>query len=172
MCYSAQIWADYHRYVRQFGATVDIAEFARLYEQRNRGEKIRTPRAMDAAFAGATTPETHAIRKFIASWNETQEAELQQELFRQTKRVADAQRALQERVTKKAREDVRIGGNKVAQLTARLKDLQRSRPVPGDSRVFPQMHAPVLVSEGGRPVVRPMRYQCRPAGKPASYDRR
>ena len=80
MCYSAQIWADYHRYVRQFGATVDIAEFARLYEQRNRGGKIRTPRAMDAAFAKSATPEGQAIHKLIASWNETQEAELQQEL--------------------------------------------------------------------------------------------
>ena len=172
MCYSAQIWADYHRYVRKFGATVDIAEFARLYEQRNRGGKIRTPRAMDAAFAKAGAPETPAISQLIASWNERQEAELQQELFRQKKRVADAQHALQVRVTRKAQEDVRIGGNKVAQLAARLKDLQRSRPVPEDSRIFPQMHAPVLVSDGGRLVVRPMRYQCRPAGKPASYDRR
>jgi len=172
MCYSAQIWADYHRYVRKFGADVDIAEFARLYEQRSRGARIRTPRAMDAAFAQAATPEGQAISGLIAAWNESQVTELQQELFRQKKRVADGERALRARVTKKAQEDVRIGGNKVAQLTARLKDLQRSRLVPEDSRIFPHMHAPVLVAEGGRLVVRPMRYQCRVAGKPADYDRR
>lgn len=172
MCYSAQIWADYHRYVRKFGADVDIAEFARVYEQRSRGAKVRTPRAMDAAFAEAATPQGQAISGLIASWNESQVTELQQELFRQKKRVADGERALQGRVTKKAQEDVRIGGNKVAQLTARLKDLQRSRLVPEDSRIFPQMHAPVLVSEGGRLVLRPMRYQCRVAGKPVDYDRR
>ena len=172
MCYSAQIWADYHRYVRKFGADVDIAEFARVYEQRSRGAKIRTPRAMDAAFAEADTPQGQAISGLIASRNESQLTELQQELFRQKKRVADGERALRTRVTKKAQEDVRIGGNKVAQLTARLKDLQRSRLAPGDSRIFPQMHAPVLVSDGGRLVVRPMRYQCRVAGKPADYDRR
>src|SRR5690606_8072370 len=44
--------------------------------------------------------------------------------------------------------------------------------VPEDSRIFPHMHAPVLVAEGGRLVVRPMRYQCPVAGKPADYDRR
>jgi putative SOS response-associated peptidase YedK len=36
--------------------------------------------------------------------------------------------------------------------------------------MFPGYYCPVLVSEGGRVVVKPMRYQCRPAGKPAFYD--
>ena len=30
--------------------------------------------------------------------------------------------------------------------------------------------APVMVMENGKRVVKPMRYQCRPAGKPESYD--
>src|SRR5690606_6573631 len=123
MCYSAQIWADYHRYVRKFGADVDIAEFARLYEQRSRRASIRTPRAMDAAVAQAATPEDEPISGHIAAWTDSQGTELQQELFRQKKRVAAGGRAMRARVTKKAQEDVRIGGNKVAQLTARLKDL-------------------------------------------------
>lgn len=31
-------------------------------------------------------------------------------------------------------------------------------------------YAPVMVMENGRRVVKPMRYQCRPAGKPVFYD--
>jgi len=36
--------------------------------------------------------------------------------------------------------------------------------------MFPGYYCPVLVSECGKLVVKPMRYQCRPAGKPATYD--
>jgi len=33
------------------------------------------------------------------------------------------------------------------------------------------MYAPVMVVQEGKRVVLPMRYQCRPAGRLASYDR-
>jgi putative SOS response-associated peptidase YedK len=51
-----------------------------------------------------------------------------------------------------------------------LADLSRREPLPRDSRIFPGTYASVLVSEGGKLVVKPMRYQCRPAGKPVFYD--
>src|SRR5690606_29872421 len=41
---------------------------------------------------------------------------------------------------------------------------------PEDSRIFPGYYVPVMVMEHGQLVVKPMRYQCRPAGKPAFYD--
>ena len=41
---------------------------------------------------------------------------------------------------------------------------------PRDSRIFPGHYAPVMVIENGERVVKPMRYQCRIAGKPANYD--
>lgn len=37
MCYSAQIEADYRKYVKMFGAQMDIREFARLYWERVEG---------------------------------------------------------------------------------------------------------------------------------------
>jgi putative SOS response-associated peptidase YedK len=39
-----------------------------------------------------------------------------------------------------------------------------------DARIFPDHYAPVMVWEDGRRVVKPMRYQCRPADKPAFFD--
>ena len=52
----------------------------------------------------------------------------------------------------------------------KLSDLRRTELKDRDSRIFPGHYAPVMVMENGRLVVKPMRYQCRPAGKPAFYD--
>src|SRR5690606_7193022 len=97
---------------------------------------------------------------------------LEQEVFKQKKRLADAERTLQTKTTKKALEDRRIATAKIDWALGKLADLRRTRPELRDSRIFPGMHAPVLVWEGGRRVVKPMRYQCRPAGKPAFFDRK
>ena len=37
MCYSAQIKADYLRFVRAYGARLDLEEFVRLYWEREHG---------------------------------------------------------------------------------------------------------------------------------------
>jgi len=50
MCYSAMVWADYRRYVKEFGADIDIREFARLAERRIR-DRNTWPKAMVDAFA-------------------------------------------------------------------------------------------------------------------------
>jgi putative SOS response-associated peptidase YedK len=55
-------------------------------------------------------------------------------------------------------------------LLGRLADLKRTEPKERDSRIFPGWYAPVMVMEDGKRVIKPMRYQCRPAGKPAFYD--
>ena len=38
------------------------------------------------------------------------------------------------------------------------------------TRIYPGHYAPVLMVENGERVVKPMRHQCRLAGKPAKYD--
>lgn len=40
MCYSAQVWADYHHYVREFGADIDIREFVRCLPAPRRREAV------------------------------------------------------------------------------------------------------------------------------------
>ena len=39
MCYSAQITADYRKYVHVYGADIDIDEFVRLFWDRRSGSK-------------------------------------------------------------------------------------------------------------------------------------
>jgi putative SOS response-associated peptidase YedK len=101
-----------------------------------------------------------------------QEATLQRELFAQRKRLADAERVLQTKETKAAAASRRIATDKIKRATDRLADLHRTEPKPRDSRIFPTTYAPVMVVEDGQRVIKPMRYQCRLAGKPAEYDRK
>ncbi|MFM0008658.1 SOS response-associated peptidase family protein, partial [Paraburkholderia dipogonis] len=89
---------------------------------------------------------------------------------KQRKRLADAERSLQTKVTKAATESQRIAMDKIAWTRGKLDDIQRTEPQPRDSRIFPGHYAPVMVIEDGQRVVKPMRYQCRIAGKPAVYD--
>ncbi|HEX7768491.1 MAG TPA: SOS response-associated peptidase family protein [Dokdonella sp.] len=170
MCYSAQVRADYRKYVRAWGADIDIRAFYQLYWLRSRGAKLKVPKSVDAMFAEPQGDDERAIRALIDAFNAGEATRLEQDLFRQRKRLADAERILATRTTKAALESRRIAGTKVDWLLGKLADLRRTEPHEQDARIFPGWHVPVLVREGGRRVLKPMRYQCRPAGKPATYD--
>ncbi|TCK96984.1 SOS response-associated peptidase family protein [Paraburkholderia sp. BL9I2N2] len=171
MCYSAQIQADYRKFVRTFGAIMDIGEFARLFFERAEGvSKTKVPKAMEDAFAEPQTDAEREIKAAIDKFNSAQSSKLEQDLFKQRKRLADAERTLQTKVTKAATESQRIATDKIAWTLGKLEDMQRIVPKARDSRIFPGHYAPVMVMENGNRVVKPMRYQCRIAGKPASYD--
>ena len=125
---------------------------------------------MDAAFANPQTDLEREIKKAIDQRNADQVAKLEQDIFKQKKRLADAERTLQTKTTKKAVEDKRIAGEKIEWSLGKLADIRRTELTGEDSRIFPGWYAPVMVMENGKRVVRPMRYQCRPAGKPAFND--
>ena len=94
MCYSAQIRKDFARFTREYGAVIDIAEFVRLYWERSEGSKAKIPKALDAAFAQPATADERRIKQLIDAWDKVQASKLEQELFKQRKRLADAERAL------------------------------------------------------------------------------
>ena len=72
--------------------------------------------------------------------------------------------------TKAATESKRIATDKIEWGMGKLSDLRPTELKDRDSRIFPGHYAPVMVMENSRRVIKPMRYQCRPAGKPAFYD--
>ena len=172
MCYSAQIWADYNKYVRVFGADIDIHTFVDIYWTRQEEGHIKIPKGMDLSFLSPKTDEARQIRSMIDAYDQQQASLLEQELFQQTKRLNDAERTLKDKITKKALNDQRIAGNKIERAKSRLADLRRTELLERDSRIFPMVYAPVMVSHEGRRLIKPMRYQCRPSGKPAFYDRK
>lgn len=172
MCYSALVWTDYKRYVREFGAEVDIKEFVRLYTQRAEQPKLKIPRGMDHAFQDPQNAPEKKIRALIDEFNAAHVSQSEQELFKQVKRLADAERKLAVKETKGALNDQRIAGSKIKQLKRWISDAKRTTPEPErDDRIFPDWYAPVLIMEAGKTLVRPMRYHCRPCGMDASIDR-
>lgn len=170
MCYSSRIWADYRRYIKEFGASLDIKEFVRIFWERRNDPRVKIPKAMEAAFLESSDPSSAEIRELVDEFNRDQAAELERELFKQRRRLADAERQLATKPTKTASESKRIAGNKIERALEKRADLRRTELQDDDSRIYPQYYAPVLVMEEGRLLVKPMRYQCRPSGKPAFYD--
>ena len=166
MCYSAEIWADYRKYVRNWGADLGIQDFVRLYWNRQQKPLIKIPKAMDAAFADPQDDEQRQIKALIDAFDNQQASKLEQDLFKQRKRLADAERTLLTKTTKAATESKRIATDKIGWSLRKLADLRRTELKDRDSRIFPGWYAPVMVMENGRRVIKPMRYQCRPAGKP------
>jgi putative SOS response-associated peptidase YedK len=125
---------------------------------------------MDDAFLRDATPETGEVAELIASWNTRHATELEQLLFEQRTRLAGAERMLKTKSTKKALRDQSIATNKIDWAKSKLWDLHRTTSEDRDHRIFPGVYAPVMIIEDGKRLIKPMRYQCRPAGKPAFYD--
>ena len=170
MCYSAQINADYKKYAKMFGAVMSISDFHDAFWNRNKGGKLKIPKGMEDAFFDPQTSDEREIKALIDEFSCQQATKFEAEVFKQKKRLADAERALETKTTKAAVESQRIATDKVKQLLGRLADLKRTEPKDRDARIFPGTYAPVMIWEDGKRVVKPMRYQCRPAGKPAFYD--
>ena len=170
MCYSARILADYRRYLRDYDAPMSLKEFVDLFWRRAADPKLKIPKAMELAFDDPQTPAEVEIKALIDRFNAEQVSKVEAELFRQRKRLADAQRSLREKSTKAALESERIANGKVEWALGKLADLRRHEPIDEDSRIFPLHYAPVMVIENGRRTIKPMRYGCRLAGKPASHD--
>jgi putative SOS response-associated peptidase YedK len=125
---------------------------------------------MDAAFSEPQTDDEREIKALIDTYNAQQATKLEEELFKQRKRLADAERALQTKTTKAATESKRIATDKVEWCLGKLSDLRRTELIDEDSRIFPGWYASVMAMKDGQRIVVPMRYQCRLAGKPAFYD--
>ncbi len=171
MCYSAQILQAYDRYVREWGALISIESFVELYGFRAHDPGVKIPKGMD--FMLAEAPGAGEIRALVAAHNAARIASSEQGMFAQARRLADAERKLALKETKAARNEQRVARNKISQFKRWIADAGRAVHEPEvDDRIWPGWHAPVMIVENGRRIVKPMRYQCRPAGKPASYDSR
>ena len=173
MCYSAMVWQEYQKYARAFGTGISIEDYVRIYWSRARGGPEKWPKGMDAAFLDPTSDsEGQHIAPLVSAQRQADAARLEKEIFTQRKRLADAERSLAAKPTRKSAEDRRIASTKVSQLLGRLADLRRNDPMPRDARIFPGWYAHVMVSENGQRMLKPMRYRCRLPGWTESVERK
>ena len=172
MCYSARVRQNLKHLSRRYKAEVDWAAFEELYRQRAEGENIKMSRDLQRNFQNPETDMERRTAGYIAQFLKAKRSEWENGVFAQKRRVAEAEESLAKRETKKAREDIRIGTKKAQEFLDRLVDLRRSEPNSEDARIFPLSYAPVLIAQEGRTVIKPMRYTCRLAGKPADVEKR
>lgn len=170
MCYSALVRQDLHEIARRFGAEIAYEMFAQLFRERLLNDDIKVARALEQNFLHPQSEIERQIKADIDTYRARRVAEWEKDLFAQRKRLADAERSLSVRETRKAREDVRIATKKIELNRTRLADVRRTSLTEEDTRIFPMTHVPIIANIGGRLQLAPLRYTCRLAGKPASYD--
>jgi putative SOS response-associated peptidase YedK len=185
MCYSAQIWGDFKKYVR-LGGDLNLKEFTKLAGwTRKKGTWVKVvPKAMRAAMlddaGGLLSPEASDLAR--AAEGEAA-AQITSEIEMLEARLAAAEAKLASpKPTKKAEDDRRIASNKIAAAKKRRADLAGPAPADGIDRIWPGHFAPVLVRnpETGTREIVPMRYRCRLPGwsevdeveKPGTYNAR
>jgi putative SOS response-associated peptidase YedK len=172
MCYSAQVIQVVRKLHREFGIRLDYEEAFRLFMRRLDDPSIAVSRGFEANFDNPSGDQEHQIKAAIDEHRSRTATKVEKDLFSQKTRLVNAERSLKEKETKKAREDVRIATTKIETLTTKLSDLRRSETSPDDNRIFPMVYAGVIIKQDGQNVLTPMRYFCRPAGKPAFYDKK
>ena len=172
MCYSAQVVQIIRKLHRILGIRLDYEEALKLFVRRLDDPGISISRGFEANFEEPRNEEERQIKAAIDTHRSRAATKLEKELFAQKTRLANAERSLQVKETRKAREDVRIATSKIETLASKLSDLRRSDTKSRDNRIFPQVYAGVVVRQGADNVLTPMRYFCRPQGKPAFYDKK
>ncbi|HEV7611600.1 MAG TPA: SOS response-associated peptidase family protein [Steroidobacteraceae bacterium] len=172
MCYSAQVIQTARKLQRQFALRLDYAEAEKLFFRRLDDPGLNISRGFEANFENPHDDQTRRIKQAIDEHRARSATKLEKDLFSQKTRLVNAERSLKEKETKKAREDVRIASAKIDALTTKLGQLRRNETPPDDDRIFPMVYAGVIMRQHGENVLTPMRYACRPAGKPASYDKK
>jgi putative SOS response-associated peptidase YedK len=172
MCYSAQVIQTARKLHRQLGIRIDYDEVERLFFRRLEDPSINISRGFEANFDDPATDQERRIRGALDEHRSRVASKLEKDLFTQKTRLVNAERSLKSKETKKAREDVRIATTKIETLSDKLSTLRSSEPKEEDNRIFPMVYAGVLVRKDRHNLLTPMRYHCRPAGKPAFYDRK
>jgi putative SOS response-associated peptidase YedK len=172
MCYSAQIQAAYLTYLKRTGAEMDIDQFIEIFGARASDSSIRIPRAVERWFDHPQNDPQQRIKALIDQHRAAETTRLEQELFTQRKRLADAERVLASKPNKAAAESRRIATNKIEQARARLDRLRETRPHVAEARIFPQHYAPIVMQVGERRLVRLARYHCRKPGEAALVDKK
>jgi putative SOS response-associated peptidase YedK len=172
VCYSAQVIQVVRKLHRQLGIRLDYEEAFRLFMRRLDDPSVAISRGFEANFDNPVNDQERQIKAAIDEHRSRTATKVEKDLFAQKTRLVNAERSLKEKETKKAREEVRIATTKIETLTTKLSDLRRSETSPDDNRIFPMVYAGVIIKQDGQNVLTPMRYFCRPAGKPAFYDKK
>jgi putative SOS response-associated peptidase YedK len=172
MCYSAKVEQNIRDLARHFAATMDYSEVERLMMERLAGRPIRLARGFEWNFAHPRSTEERRIKELDEEYRSKKVAELEQEVFKQKKRLGEAERKLKVKQTKVALNEQRIATSKIDASLERIALLTGTQPHEDDNRIFPMTYAPIILKRDGRNVITLARYHLRQKGKPAFTDQK
>lgn len=183
MCYSAEVWADFHQYERM-GGTLNIRAFDELFRALGRKGSFNklVPRAVRDAFSQPRNKGEQAVRDAVLDAYRASALVYEGIIAEQTERLAKAEAKLAKKPTKTAANEKRVATAKIEAAKGKLVTLAEHAQADGWSRIWPGHYVPVLVRDpatGERSVI-PMRYRARPIGwtkqdeleKPGCYNAR
>jgi putative SOS response-associated peptidase YedK len=162
---------SFQEYLREMGAMFDYTQAELLLLRRLTDKSIRVPRGFERNFDNPKSAADKRIKDLIDQHRAATIARLEQDLFAQKKRLADAERKLKAKETKAALNDRRIAATKIETYLEKLSLLKGTQAHPDDNRIFPLTYSPIIVKHGGENVVQLARYHLRQKGAPASIDR-
>ena len=172
MCYSAKVEQNIRDLARHFSATMDYSEVERLMMERLAGRPIRLARGFEWNFSSPQTVEERRIKEFDDAYRARKVAQFEQDIFKQKKRLADAQRKLKVKETKAALNEQRVATSKIDASLERIALLTGTPPHEDDHRIFPMTYAPLILNRDGRNVITLARYHLRQKGKHAVTDQK
>ena len=172
MCYSAKVEQNIRDLARHFAATMDYSEVERLMMERLAGRPIRLARGFEWNFSNPKSAEERRIQELDQEYRSKKVAELEQEVFKQKKRLGDAERKLKVKETKAALNEQRIATSKIDASLERIALLKGTQPHEDDNRIFPMTYAPIILQRDGHNVITLARYHLRQKGKPAFTDQK
>jgi hypothetical protein len=140
------------------GAKVATAEFLKLYRAREAGGQILIPKHIDAMFSEPMDDAEQDIHWLILKWDARQVMRLESEYFSQRSEFTSISRKLAYRADAAALLRRSELVTSMASIARQLATLRRSTLIPEDRRIYPGMHAPVLVFRDGALVIEPRRY--------------
>jgi putative SOS response-associated peptidase YedK len=149
---------------------MDIDQFAEIFGWRERTPTLRILRAVERWFDDPKGDGEQQIADLIARHNARHVTALEQEIFSQRKRVADAKRKLAIKHTKSAANDLRVGTAKMEKALRDLPLFKGRQAFALDARTFAMRFIPLVVGVDGKPVLRLARYHLRRPGDPPSED--
>jgi putative SOS response-associated peptidase YedK len=172
MCYSAMVEQNVKKLGFRYKARIDQGLFDDLFTRRLDGEAIKFPLALDAFFIKeAETPGEKEIKKLAEEYQKRQISEIETDIFKQKKRLADAERKLAVKPVKSTENDKRIATNKINLGLKKIEKLQKLKLDDSDSRIYPKMYSPLILQEGSQRVLRLARYHLRPSSETEEFDK-
>jgi putative SOS response-associated peptidase YedK len=153
------------------GALPDYVQIERILEQRLADPRVRIPRGFERNFDNPSTDADRRVRRLIDQYRAALTTTLEQKIFKEKKRLADAERKLQIKETKKALEDRRIASNWIETSLEKLSLQKGTQLHEDDNRIFPFTYAPIVIKRAGQNIVTLARYHLRQNGKQPSIDR-